>query len=210
MTNVIARLFSRPRQGEAGFVAPLARPAERLHMDVQSGRQAAGTLTRDVFFKPPREKQAAGFSVRAFTKSARSASRVSRIHRIVAAALLLSICASASAQQPSRTTRKEITHLFEHLERSGCQFFRNGSWHDSKKAAAHLQKKYIYLLAKELVPTSEAFIDRAATRSSLSGKPYQVRCAGQVEIDSAIWFTTELARWRKPMRSKATPASGDA
>ncbi len=178
MTNVIARLFSRPRQDASG----------------RSDLVSAG-----------RANLVAGSSVPALTTSSSS-----RVLPIAAAVLLLSICASASAQETSQTTRKEITHLFEHLERSGCQFFRNGSWHDSKKAAAHLRKKYDYLLAKELVPTSEAFIDRAATRSSLSGKPYQVRCAGQVEIDSAIWFTTELARWRKPMRSKATPASGDA
>ena len=115
----------------------------------------------------------------------------------IAATLLLLLSAAASAQEPSPAARKEIIHLFQSLEQSGCQFQRNGTWHNATKAAAHLQKKYVYLLAKELVPTTEAFIERAASKSSLSGKPYRVRCTGAADVDSRTWFTAELARWRR-------------
>lgn len=117
--------------------------------------------------------------------------------KFVVATLLLWCCASAIAREPSAATRKEIAHLFQSLGQSGCQFYRNGSWHDASSAAAHLQKKYVYLLAKQLVPTTEAFIERAASTSSLSGKRYRVRCAQQSDVDSRAWFTAELARWRK-------------
>ena len=40
----------------------------------------------------------------------------------------------------------------------------------------HLQRKYDYLLKKSLVDTSEQFIQRAASKSSVSGKPYRVKC----------------------------------
>ncbi|EOZ0481116.1 DUF5329 family protein [Pseudomonas aeruginosa] len=50
--------------------------------------------------------------------------------------------------------------------------------------------------SKDLVASSEDFIERAATQSSLSGKPYQVRCAGQTR-NSADWLNQELRRLRQ-------------
>lgn len=117
--------------------------------------------------------------------------------RIVAALLLL-LSANAPAQEPSAVAKREIAHLFQFLERSGCEFQRNGTWHEPGKASAHLQKKYVYLLAKELVPTAETFIERAASKSSITGRPYRVRCTGHPAIDSRNWFTAELLRTRKP------------
>ncbi|MGV8375610.1 DUF5329 family protein [Pseudomonas aeruginosa] len=49
---------------------------------------------------------------------------------------------------------------------------------------------------KDLVASSEDFIERAATQSSLSGKPYQVRCATQTR-NSADWLNQELRRLRQ-------------
>ena len=60
------------------------------------------------------------------------------------------IAGTSVAAEPGPAARKEIQHLFSHLERSGCQFFRNGSWHTAKDASGHLQKKYQHLLAAAL------------------------------------------------------------
>jgi len=117
--------------------------------------------------------------------------------RSLTAILLLTLCAGVTAQEPSRAARREIAHLFEHLEQSGCQFFRNGSWHEARKAAAHLRKKYVYLLARELSPNAEIFIERAATKSSVTDAAYRVRCAGNPDVPSAAWFSAELVRFRK-------------
>ena len=59
-----------------------------------------------------------------------------------------------------------------------------------------------YLLKKNLVDTSELFIQRAASKSSVSGKPYRVKC-GALELDSAVWFDMQLQRLRKA--GNATP-----
>ena len=45
--------------------------------------------------------------------------------------------------------------------------------------------------------TSEDFITRAATESSMSHKPYQVRCAGKEAEPSASWLKAELSRYRQ-------------
>lgn len=91
----------------------------------------------------------------------------------------------------------EINHLFTYLEDSGCEFNRNGSWYSAKDASAHLRKKYDYLAGKDLITTAESFIEGAATKSSVSGKAYQVRCVGATPVESAGWFTAELVRYRK-------------
>ena len=91
----------------------------------------------------------------------------------------------------------EIGQLLGYLERSGCAVYRNGSWYSASDARAHLEKKYRYLLDKGLVDTTEDFIDRAATASSMSGKPYQVKCDGREPVSSAEWLTTELQRLRE-------------
>jgi hypothetical protein len=95
------------------------------------------------------------------------------------------------------TTKQEISYLFSYLENSGCQFNRNGTWYQPKDAVAHLNKKYQYLLGKHLVPSTEAFIERAATESSISGKPYLVQCHGSAPTESATWFKSSLTKYRQ-------------
>ncbi len=102
---------------------------------------------------------------------------------------------AAQANSPT-TTAVEIDGLFSALLQSGCEFNRNGSWHSAKQASQHLQGKYDYLLKKNLVPNTEAFIERAASQSSMSSKPYLVRCPGQPEVNSKQWFTDQLQKIR--------------
>lgn len=102
-------------------------------------------------------------------------------------ALLLLISPLFAHAEPSPAARQEIAHLIGYLTASGCSFQRNGSWHDAAQAARHLQRKYDYLLKRDLVASSEDFIARAASESSLSGKPYQVRCGGNAPVASAAW-----------------------
>lgn len=111
--------------------------------------------------------------------------------------LLFLICEICVAASPSPATKGEIIHLFTYLEKSGCQFNRNGSWYSSTEAVNHLQKKYQYLLDKNLISSSEDFIERAATQSSMSGKPYCVKCENAAPVESAAWFKRELTAYRK-------------
>ena len=110
----------------------------------------------------------------------------------IAVSLSLSASLAWAEAAPSAQTRADITALIGALKQSGCEFSRNGSWYDSTKAAAHLQQKYDYLLKKNLVPTTTAFIERAGSQSSMSGKAYQVRCAGQAPVSSAAWLQAQL------------------
>ena len=97
---------------------------------------------------------------------------------------------------PPTSVHIEVNFLLGYLEGSGCEFYRNGTWHDSKAAQAHLRDKYKYLVARNLVNTTEQFIERGATESSITGQPYQVRCNGGATVTSSQWLRDELARFR--------------
>lgn len=114
--------------------------------------------------------------------------------------LLLLAALAQAAESP--TTKAEIAHLFTTLEVSNCQFNRNGSWYSAKEASGHLGTKYKYLQDKDLVPTAEKFIERAATESSLSGKTYQMKCADNVAQPSAPWFRAALDKYRAGVKAK--------
>ncbi len=93
----------------------------------------------------------------------------------------------------------EIHHLLDSIELSECVFIRNGSSHNPQEARAHIEKKYTYL--KKRIKTTEDFIKGAATKSSLSGRPYMMNCGGN-EILTADWLRTELERYRGQERQK--------
>ena len=115
--------------------------------------------------------------------------------------LLSSFFTTAQAAEPP-ATKVEIAHLFTTLEASNCQFNRNGSWYSAKEASGHLTTKYKYLQDKDLVPSAEKFIERAATESSLSGKAYQIKCADGVAQPSAPWFKAALDKYRSGVKAK--------
>lgn len=94
----------------------------------------------------------------------------------------------------------EIDHLLTHLQASGCQFNRNGEWHDAADAAEHLQKKLGYALDKGAITSTEEFIDQAASKSSMSGKDYQVQCAQAAPQPSGHWLREELEHYRTRQR----------
>ncbi|MNK29317.1 hypothetical protein D3C87_477110 [compost metagenome] len=109
-------------------------------------------------------------------------------------ALLLGGIAQAA---PGPDALREIAGLIGALDGSSCRFQRNGSWHDAAEARAHLQRKYDYLLKKDKVDSAEQFIERAASQSSMSGKPYRIACPGQPEQTAAVWFGARLKALRQ-------------
>lgn len=107
--------------------------------------------------------------------------------------LLFALPANAG-QTPE--AQREIEGLIAGLGASGCRFERNGSWYDAAVAEAHMRKKYEYLRKRDMADTAELFIERAASRSSMSGKAYRVRCGKDAPVESASWFKRKLAEIR--------------
>jgi hypothetical protein len=120
---------------------------------------------------------------------------------------LLALATGAAAADPSQrnaaAAEDEIERLISSLAGSGCEFERNGSWYDATRASAHLRRKYDWLRKRDLAPTAELFIDRAASRSSRSGRAYRVRCPPAAVEPAATWFGRRLEEIRRPPSSQA-------
>jgi hypothetical protein len=104
--------------------------------------------------------------------------------------------ASARGEAPP-AARVEIEYLLQHVGTSGCEFYRNGSWYDAGRAEGHLRDKYKYLDARHQINSAEDFIDRAATKSSISGLSYQLRCKGNAAVPSGQWLYDALTLYRR-------------
>jgi hypothetical protein len=111
---------------------------------------------------------------------------------LLAAALLLPalLVPTGAAAGPE----EEIAHLLHTIEKSDCVFTRNGKEHTGVEAMEHIRTKYDYV--KRKVKRAEDFIEYAATKSSMTGRPYLVRC-GEEEMATADWLKAELAAFRK-------------
>lgn len=119
----------------------------------------------------------------------------SRWVALLVAVAAMAVPAAASAD-PSPRTQAEVAYLLGVVGASGCNFNRNGSWYDAKRAQQHLRDKYEYLARRDRVATAEEFIDRAATRSSITGKPYLIKCGAGRTVTSEEWLRAALARYR--------------
>ena len=110
--------------------------------------------------------------------------------RAIAVAL---IAAAAQAALPA-AQQAEIDHLLKFVRQSTCKLERNGKYYDGVAAAAHMQKKFGYF--REDIHTTEQFIELSATRSTLSGRYYMVRCGNGDRVRTRDWLLQELGHYR--------------
>lgn len=106
--------------------------------------------------------------------------------QLVSTLLVLMISASlANADE-----LEKIEYLLTKVASSNCVFIRNSGEHSAEAAEQHLRMKY--RRAKKWVTSAESFITRIATKSTLSGKPYRIRCDGQDAQLTAQWLRERL------------------
>lgn len=108
----------------------------------------------------------------------------------------LTAMASARAQTPPASVQVEIDYLLGRISTSGCEFNRNSTWYDGQRAVAHIRYKYAELTANSLVTTTDDFIEMAASRSSMTGNVYLIRCSDSILVTSGQWLRDQLAAYR--------------
>ena len=107
---------------------------------------------------------------------------------------LLAALAALSSVAFAGDAEAEIEHLIMAVGDSGCTFVRNGSRHDAEDAASHMRLKY--RRGKRYAKTAELFIERLASKSSMSGKLYTIDCPGNDAVPSGEWLTARLQEYR--------------
>jgi len=98
---------------------------------------------------------------------------------------------SAIANPPSE--KEKIENLIRTVEGlKDAKFIRNGSEYDSSSAAKFLRRKW-EANSKEIV-TARDFIEKAASISSTSGKPYTIRLKDGKVVKCGDFLISELKR----------------
>ena len=109
--------------------------------------------------------------------------------------LLTSLAASGDGpDQQSENLESTIQFLLKHVADSGLIFIRNSDRHDAVDAAEHMNNKYEYF--RDKIKTPENFIQRCASKSLLSGKPYRVVLENGEEVRTDEWLLRALTAYR--------------
>ena len=109
---------------------------------------------------------------------------------LLAAAVLL----IGTARADEVTMNAEIDYLLDTVGESRCVFIRNGKEHAASAARDHLRTKR--RRGRRHFDSADEFIERLASRSSLSGREYMIRCGDEL-VTSNAWFTAALERYRE-------------
>ena len=109
--------------------------------------------------------------------------------------LLTSLAASGDGPgQQSEHLESTIQYLLKHVADSGLTFIRNSERHASFDAAEHMNSKYEYF--RDKIKTPEDFIQRCASKSLMSGKPYLVVLENGEEVRTDAWLLSALTVYR--------------
>jgi hypothetical protein len=105
----------------------------------------------------------------------------------------LAISSFVHAQSLSTAERQKIEALIKYVgDLKDTKFVRNGSSYEVSTAVRFLRGKWEANDA--VVKTARDFIDKVASFSGTSGKPYLIRLKDGKEIPSREFLTTELQK----------------
>ena len=110
------------------------------------------------------------------------------------AILLVWLLIAFPASGEDEVMNAEIDHLLATVAGSGCTFIRNGKEYEATDAHDHLAMKR--RRGKRHFDSADEFIERIASSSSWSGKPYHIRCGDDEAVLAGEWFSQLLAEYR--------------
>ena len=109
------------------------------------------------------------------------------------------LCCAAGAIAADQPALKKLTEVekIEHLIRTvdelkDATFIRNGKEYDCHAAAKHMRDKWEH--GKDQIKTASDFIEKAASKSIASGKPYLIRFKDGREVQSGTFLRDELKK----------------
>lgn len=105
--------------------------------------------------------------------------------------LILISSSGQKEQQKPLSEEAKITYLIHCVEQlNNATFIRNGVSHNAKAAAAHLRMKREK--AGNRIKTVDQFIEKVASKSSITGEPYQIVYEDGKRIDAKAFYQSCL------------------
>lgn len=86
--------------------------------------------------------------------------------------------------------KDKINYLLNELVKSNAVFIRNGEEFSGQEAKAHMEKKLSY--AGNKIQTADQFIEKIATKSSITGNLYYVKLTDGTIMESSKWLKQKL------------------
>jgi hypothetical protein len=115
---------------------------------------------------------------------------------LLAISVVFPLLNAASAAELAAGEKEKLEALLSKIENlKDAVFVRNGSEYDAKTAVKFLRGKWESSAAQ--IATARDFIEKAASVSSTSGKPYLIRFKNGTEKKCAEFLTAELAELEK-------------
>ena len=110
---------------------------------------------------------------------------------LVSVTSLMALSAVAAAPPPHEQSRIDKLILFVEAQK-GMKFVRNGTEYECSDAARFLRGKLESM--GDDIKTAREFIERIASKSSMSGKPYEVKFADGKTMLASKFLGDELKR----------------
>jgi hypothetical protein len=127
---------------------------------------------------------------------------------MTAVILTLGFLSGILAADPPATQNDKIEALIRHVESlADAKFIRNGVEYDSKAAGQFLRAKW--KANESAIKTAQDFIDKVATKSSTTDKPYLIKLKETGEVKSGEYLAAELKKMSMDVKegSKACATS---
>lgn len=134
---------------------------------------------------------------------------VSLIHKSTAISVITNffiflVLLSASPAWADWSKEKvRINYLIYEIEQLDGVFIRNGKEYCPEQASAHIRMKLKNAMISWFAPekdrwTAELFIEKIASKSSISGQPYQIKFQTGQTVDAGDWLRERLKDIGKP------------
>lgn len=118
------------------------------------------------------------------------------MRKLIASLLFILAAFVLNATEPpinSQTEDNKIDALLTYVgTQTNVKFIRNGSEYDNTTAVKFLRGKWDRQRAS--VGSAREFIEKIASRSSTTGKPYRIRLSDGREVDSAVFLSDRLEK----------------
>lgn len=129
--------------------------------------------------------------------------KATNIHVIFKWLIVLIFLAAAPARADWDDEKARIEFLIHEVEQVQGSFIRNGREYPPAEAGAHLKMKLERAMGSWFAPdkdqwTAELFIEKIASKSSISGKPYQIKFNNGQTIDAGEWLRERLNDFGNP------------
>ncbi|MGC4020785.1 MAG: DUF5329 family protein [Cyclobacteriaceae bacterium] len=109
--------------------------------------------------------------------------------------LLIAFGRSVDGLAQSDIETKKIEFLLKEIEsQNGAKFWRNNSSYSPKQAVEHLRMKWGK--AGSAVKTARDFIDKIASKSSMSGKSYLIEFEDGKKVETNSFLYKKLGEWK--------------